>query len=115
VLVVDDNVDSAETMGMLLEFMGHEVSTVHDGLEAVAAAEASKPDVILLDIGLPGMSGHEVARTIREQPWSQRTLIVAMSGWGQETDRLRSREAGFDLHLVKPIDQDVLARVLTSL
>jgi signal transduction histidine kinase len=114
VLVVDDNVDAAETMGMLLEFMGHEVRTVYDGVEAVAAAKATKPDVVLLDIGLPGLSGHEVARTIREQSWSERTLIIALSGWGQETDRLRSREAGFDLHLVKPVDQETLAQALAS-
>ena len=84
--------------------MGNETRTAYDGLEAVEAAEAFRPDVVLLDIGLPKLNGYEACRRIREQPWGKGVTIVAVTGWGQEEDRRRSQEAGFDHHLVKPVD-----------
>lgn len=113
-LVVDDNMDSAKSLAMLLKLTGHETHLAHDGLEAVEAATNLKPDVVLLDIGLPKISGYEVARRIREQRWGQKTLIVALSGWGQDEDRAKSREAGFDGHLVKPVDYTVLMQLLAD-
>jgi signal transduction histidine kinase/CheY-like chemotaxis protein len=112
VLVVDDNVDSAETMAMLLTHLGHEVRTAHDGQAAIDVAEDFHPEAILLDIGLPIRSGHDVARELRRRTWAESAKIIAMSGWGRETDRQSSREAGFDYHLVKPIDHAELRRLL---
>jgi PAS domain S-box-containing protein len=113
VLVVDDNHDSAESLAMLFELTGHETRTVNDGLEAVEAAEKFRPDVVLLDIGLPKMNGYEVARRLRQHPWAKTVLLVALTGWGQDEDRQRSKAAGFDAHFVKPVDfaglQDLLA------
>ena len=100
---------------MLLKLDGHETHTAHDGLEAVAAAERLRPDAVLLDIGLPGLNGYEVCRRIRQQPWGKDVVLVALTGWGQEDDRHRSTAAGFDTHLVKPVDHDALAGVLASL
>ena len=109
ILIVDDNEDGAESLAMLLQLDGHETHTAHDGVEAVDAAERLRPDVVLLDIGLPRLNGYEVCRRIREQPWGKDMVLVALTGWGQEEDRQRSREAGFDAHMVKPVDHDVLA------
>lgn len=103
-LVVDDNVDAAQTLGMLLESSGHDVRIVHDGPTALQAALDYRPDVMLLDIGLPGLNGFEVAKAIRLQPMLKDTVLVAMTGYGLETDKQRSREAGFNHHLVKPTD-----------
>jgi len=103
VLVVDDNRDSAETMAMLLELDGHETVLAHDGKQAVEAAFASRPSMVLLDIGLPYMNGYEACRAMRDGGLSE-ALIVAMTGYGQDEDRRRSVEAGFDAHLVKPVD-----------
>ncbi len=114
VLVVDDNEDSAASLAMLLEMVGHEVRTAHDGEEALAAAEDFRPDVAFLDIGLPRMNGHEVAERIRRQPWGKDMTLIALTGWGQDSDRLRSKEAGFDRHLVKPVDPTVLLELLGS-
>lgn len=111
VLVVDDNRDTATSCAMLLKRMGHEVETAYDGLAAIEAARNYRPQVLFLDIGLPGMNGYEVARTLREEGF-QNELIVAVSGYGQADDRRRSREAGFDRHLVKPIDQAVILSTL---
>jgi signal transduction histidine kinase/CheY-like chemotaxis protein len=115
ILVVDDNTDSAVSLAMLLRIEGNETFTAHDGVEAVAEAEKHRPDVILLDIGLPKMSGHEVCRHVRRQPWGQSIVLVALTGWGQEEDRRKSREAGFDGHLVKPVDFEKLSDLLSSL
>lgn len=115
ILVADDNVDSAVTLGMLLEVHGNEVRIAHDGLQAVEAAEAFRPDVILLDIAMPKMSGHDACRKIREQPWAAGVTLVAMTGWGQDEDQRRTREAGFDLHLVKPVDPKFLVKWLATL
>ena len=98
----------------LLKLSGHEVHTANDGLEAVEASATLRPDVILLDIGLPRLDGYEAARRIREQRRGEGLKLVALTGWGQEEDRRRSEEAGFDAHLVKPVDVDVLAKILAE-
>ena len=99
---------------MLLQFDGHETRMAHDGRAAIEAAERFRPDVILLDIGLPGMSGYEVCRHLRRTEWAGGITIVALTGWGQEEDRNRSREAGFDTHMVKPVDHGALTRFLAT-
>jgi len=104
ILVVDDNFDAAETMQLMLEKSGHAVAVVHDGLEALDAARGFRPDVVLLDIGLPGMDGFELAAALRALPETSRAHLIAVSGYGQEKDRARSAKAGIDLHLVKPVD-----------
>jgi PAS domain S-box-containing protein len=114
VLVVDDNVDSAESLAMLLEMSRHEVRTAHDGPTALEAALDFRPNVVLLDIGLPIMDGYEVAKRMRQQPTLGKVLLVAMTGYGQESDRQLSREAGFDHHLVKPADFSALEKLLAS-
>ena len=114
VLVVDDNQDSANSLSTLLRLAGNEVETAHDGLRAVEVAERFRPEMILLDIGLPGLNGYNVARRIRELPFGKETLLVALTGWGQEEDRRKSREAGFDKHLIKPVDYNVLMELLGS-
>jgi CheY-like chemotaxis protein len=103
ILVVDDNQDSAESLAMLLRLTGHEVHIAQDGLEAIEAAATLQPHVILLDIGLPRLNGYEAARRIREQQGHQGLTLVALTGWGQQEDRRRSQEAGFDAHLIKPV------------
>lgn len=114
VLVVDDNADSAAGLALLLEMIGHEAHTARDGFEAVERAERIRPDVVLLDVGLPGLNGHEVCRRIREQPWGKDILLVAITGWGEDEDRRKSLEAGFDLHLVKPVDHRRLLQLIAS-
>ena len=114
VLVVDDNEDQLQSLGLLLELMGHQVRLVADGDAAIVAADEFQPDVALIDIGLPGMSGYDVARRLRQDPRRDRTLLVAQTGWGQEPDRRRSVEAGFDHHMVKPLSMDFLERILTA-
>jgi PAS domain S-box-containing protein len=114
ILIADDNRDAADSMGMVLGAAGHQVEIVYNGLDAIAAARRLMPEVMLLDIGMPGMNGYEVARTARQEPWSAGTLVIALTGWGQEADRLRSAEAGVDVHLVKPVElvalQDAVLR-----
>ena len=112
ILVVDDNVDAAETLEALLVMDGFDVKTVYDGLAAVAAASANMPDVIVMDIGMPGMDGYDAARRIREQANGAPVTLIALTGWGQTTDRARASEAGFDHHLVKPVDYDQLIKCL---
>ena len=111
-LVVDDNVDSADSLAQCLRMLGFQTRTAHDGIEAVRSAESYAPDVALLDIGLPGISGYDAARKIRQQQRSAPLLMIALSGWGQEDDRRKSKEAGFDHHFVKPVDIDSLTKVL---
>jgi CheY-like chemotaxis protein/anti-sigma regulatory factor (Ser/Thr protein kinase) len=108
VLVVDDNVDAADSIGKLLKLFGHDVRCVYDGSSALAAAKDYRPQVVVLDIGLPEMDGYEVAKRIRKISQLQKTRIVAVTGYGQEEDRRRSRDAGFDQYLTKPVDPDVL-------
>ena len=114
ILVVDDNRDAAETLAALLRLYGAEAITARDGLECIAKVAAFQPDVILLDIGLPEIDGYEVCRRIRETLWGRRVVVVALSGWGQQEDQRKSREAGFDGHLVKPVDHTSLAAWLGS-
>ncbi len=108
VLVVDDNEDAVESLAMLLRMSGHSVQVAHDGASAIELAETARPDVVVLDLGMPRMSGFEVARWLRRQPWGADVRLIAVTGWGQEEDRRRSREAGFDRHLTKPVDPDEL-------
>jgi signal transduction histidine kinase/CheY-like chemotaxis protein len=115
ILVVDDNADSARTLSRLLKLMGNETRMAHDGGEAIAVAEEYRPELMLLDIGLPVLNGYDVARTIRGLPWGRDVVIVALTGWGQEGDRRRSKEAGIDDHLVKPVDPSMLQRLLSGL
>ena len=115
VLVVDDNMDAAESLAALLAINGHETRMAHDGMEAVEAAQAFKPDVVFLDIGMPTVDGHETARRIRREPWGKDMVLVALTGWGQTEDRRRSKEAGFDHHLVKPADPAVVEKLIASL
>jgi PAS domain S-box-containing protein len=112
ILVVDDNVDAAVTLALLLKSLGHETCVVHDGLEALRMAIEFRPDVVLLDIGMPGLDGYEVARRLRALKRERPLRIIAVTGWGQEADRTRSREAGFDVHLVKPVDATLLTSVI---
>jgi signal transduction histidine kinase/ActR/RegA family two-component response regulator len=112
ILVVDDNKDSADSMGMLLRLKGNDIRTAHDGLEAVEVAATFQPELVLLDIGLPKLNGYEVARRIRHQPWARDVILVALTGWGQDEDRRRSQEAGFNFHIVKPADLGALERLL---
>jgi CheY-like chemotaxis protein/nitrogen-specific signal transduction histidine kinase len=113
VLVVDDNEDAADSLGMLLQFLGADVMVVHDGKSALAALKTFKPAVILLDLGMPGMNGLEVARRVREDPDYRDLTLVALTGWGQREDRRRTHEAGFDYHLVKPADVSTLQSILS--
>ncbi|HEX4613438.1 MAG TPA: ATP-binding protein, partial [Urbifossiella sp.] len=115
VLVVDDNRDSADTLAALLALKGHAARTAYDGPGALRALETLRPDLILLDLGLPGMTGYEVARRVRGSPGLRGVAIAALTGWGQEEDRRRTKEAGFDYHLVKPADLDAVDEILAGL
>jgi two-component system CheB/CheR fusion protein len=111
-LIVDDNVDGAETLAMLLRMDGHQVTTAYDGPAALEAADSQVPEVVLLDIGLPGMDGFEVARQLRNRPELATAYLVAMTGFNEETTR--EAQAGFDAHMVKPIDFGQLREVLAK-
>ena len=115
ILLADDNNDALESLATLLELGGHEVVTASNGALALECAERHRPEVMLLDIGMPMLDGYEVARRIRVQPWGRSITLVALTGWGQDSDRRRSREAGFDSHLVKPLDMDKLTELLERL
>ena len=115
ILVADDNSDALESLATLLQLSGHQVYTAANGAVALESAEHNRPEVALLDIGMPQLDGYEVARRIRSQPWGQGITLVALTGWGQDSDRRRSQEAGFDSHLVKPLDLDKLTDLLASL
>jgi CheY-like chemotaxis protein len=115
ILVVDDNLDSAESLGLLLETLGADVQVAHDGPSALELFSASHPSIVLLDIGMPDMDGYEVARTLRARYPATRSTLVALTGWGQEDDRRRARDAGFDHHLVKPAQMEALQKLLVSI
>jgi len=115
ILVVDDNVDGADSLAEMLRIMGNDTQSAHDGLEAVAVAEAFRPDVILMDIGMPRLNGYEACRRIRGEPWGRNIIIVAQTGWGQEDDKRKSQDAGFNFHMVKPVDPAALEKILAGL
>jgi len=115
ILVVDDYKDSADTLAKMLRIMGNESRTAYDGQEGIDLAEDFRPEVILLDIGLPKLNGYEVCHQIRELPWGKSIVMIAVTGWGQEEDRRRSQEAGFDHHMVKPVDPEHLMKMLAGL
>ncbi|HET7403187.1 MAG TPA: response regulator, partial [Usitatibacter sp.] len=114
ILIADDNVDYASSMGLLLQQLGHDVRVVHDGAEALETALQFRPDVAFLDIGMPRIHGYELARRLRAQPVTAGCLLVAVTGWGQEDDRRRAREAGFDRHLVKPVELPQVRAIIES-
>jgi len=114
-LVVDDNRDSADSMAAFLRLLGHEVQTASDGIEAIEAAERFQPDIILMDIGMPRLNGYDATRRIRQQPWGEKIIIIALTGWGQDADRERSRAAECDAHLVKPVSLSDLSKLLNSM
>jgi PAS domain S-box-containing protein len=115
ILIVDDNKDGANSLAMLLRFMGNDIRTAYDGQSGVEEAERFRPNVVLLDIGLPKLNGYQACQRIREQTWGREMLLIAVTGWGQEDDRRRSHEAGFDRHLVKPLDPQALMKMLADL
>jgi PAS domain S-box-containing protein len=114
ILVADDNRDSANSMAMLLRIMGHQVDTANDGEEAVQQAEALRPEVILMDLGMPRLSGYDATQRIREQSWGRKMIIIALTGWGHDSDRVNSRDAGCDGHLVKPVNVRELQKILAA-
>jgi signal transduction histidine kinase len=114
ILVADDNHDAAESLTLQLQLAGHDVRTVHDGLEALAVAKTFKPHIVLLDLGMPKMDGYETARNMRLRSWGKGATLIALTGWGQQPDRQRTSEAGFDVHLVKPVSEAQLFHALAS-
>jgi CheY-like chemotaxis protein len=115
VLVVDDNVDAAVSLAMMLDLMGCEARAAHDGVEALGLAAKFRPDLILLDIGMPRLNGYDTARRVRAEAWGRGVVLVALTGWGQEEDRRKSQEAGFDAHMTKPIEPAALEKLLAGL
>lgn len=114
ILVVDDNGDAAALLAVLLRLEGHEVQTAANGSEAVEIAEQFRPEIVLMDLDMPGVDGLEASRRIRARPWGNTVLIAALTGWGGEADRLRAREAGVDLHFLKPVNTESLMAALTQ-
>jgi len=115
ILIVDDNRDGADSLGMMLRIMGNDIRTAYDGQEGVDVAGEFRPEVVLFDIGMPKLNGYEACRRIRKQPWGKGIVLIAVTGWGQDDDRLRSHEAGFDHHMVKPVDPQALMKLLAEL
>ncbi len=114
ILVVDDSPDTVESLALLLGLAGHQTATASNGLAAITLAETYRPQVILLDIGLPGMSGYDVCRAMRAMPWGQAVMMIAITGWGHEEERRRTADAGFTAHLVKPVIWSQLALLLSQ-
>ena len=114
ILIADDNPDVVETFEVMLQTLGYEVQTALDGFEALEKAEQFQPHAIVLDIGMPKLDGYETARRIRQRPWGQDVVLVAVTGWGNENDKLKSADAGFNMHLVKPIDATTLLQYLNK-
>lgn len=114
IVVIDDNVDAAFTLSMVLKLKGYESHICHSGREGIQAAEALHPTVILCDISMPEMDGYQTARVIRQQPWGQQMILIALTGYGQQEDQQRAIAAGFDAHLTKPVDLDDLIQLLTG-
>ena len=114
ILVIDDNQDSADSLAMMLELLGHEVRSATDGLAGLETAQLFRPEVMFLDILMPRLSGYDVARSIRQQQWGEHVSLVALSGWGRDDEKHRVREAGFNHHLVKPVDFDAMLALLSD-
>ncbi len=114
ILIVDDSQDAAQSLLFLFEAVGYKAETAGSGQAALAVGERLMPAVVLLDIGLPDLSGHEVATQIRNTPWGKKALLIALTGWGEKQDRARSVQAGFDHHLVKPVDIEVLLKMIAT-
>jgi CheY-like chemotaxis protein len=114
ILIADDNQDALESLALMLRMEGHEVHCASDGEEALMLAGQRRPEILVLDVGMPKLDGCEVARRIRAESWGRHAVLVALTGWGQEVDRRRSREAGFDMHLVKPVDPATLCGMLVT-
>jgi CheY-like chemotaxis protein len=114
IVVADDNEDSAQSFALLLSFSGHEVRIAHDGEQALDTMREFRPDVAFLDIGMPRLSGYQVAEMVRAEPWGREMKLIAVTGWGQADDKVRAQSAGFDQHLVKPIDSTDIDRLLDS-
>jgi CheY-like chemotaxis protein len=112
---VDDNQDFAVSLGTVLEFNGHAVRLAFDGTSALALAREFRPEVAFLDLGLPGLSGYDLARALRADPATRQAMLIALTGWGQDKDRVRTRAAGFDVHFVKPVDPQVIAQIVDQL
>jgi CheY-like chemotaxis protein len=115
VLVVDDNRDAADSLGLLLQLAGHDVRVAHDGVAALAIARTFRPELALLDLGMPEMNGLQLAQALRAEPWSATLRLAALTGWGQDEDRRRTSAAGFDHHLTKPVDLDEIAALVAQL
>jgi CheY-like chemotaxis protein len=115
VLIVDDNQDNVDSLRLLLGLMGHNVRVALEGMEGIRVAEEFRPDVVLLDIGMPNLDGHEVCRRIRAHDWGRSMVLIAQTGWGQDEDRRRTQAAGFDWHLVKPINHAALTEMLARI
>ncbi len=115
ILIVDDVRDSAESLALMLRLIGAEVALAHDGLAAVELAERFRPEVVLMDVGMPRLNGYEATRRIRQQPWGKDMVIIALTGWGQEADRVQSKEAGCNGHLVKPVALADLQKLFAAL
>ena len=115
VLVVDDNADAAQAMGTMLELLGHEVNVAFGGEQALRLAERIHPEVILMDLGMPNMNGYVAARRVRQSDWGRDVLLVAVTGWGQQADRVASEQVGFDHHLVKPVELDAVQSLIAQL
>jgi CheY-like chemotaxis protein len=115
ILLADDNRDVVESFQMMFRILGHDVQTALDGLEALDQAERFRPDAIVLDVGMPGLDGYETARRIRQLPWSRDVVLIAVTGWGNEKDKLKSAAAGFNVHLVKPVDATTILEVLDQM
>jgi len=115
ILIVDDNRDGADSLGMMLRIMGNDIRTAYDGQEGVDVAGEFRPEVVLFDIGMPKLNGYEACRRIREQPWGKGIVLIAVTGWGQDDDRLRSHQAGFDHHMIKPVDPKALMTMLSGI
>jgi CheY-like chemotaxis protein len=114
ILVADDNQDAADSLAMILEMGGHDVRVVHDGRSALTIAQTFRPDTALLDIGMPQLNGYQVAQALRKETWGAGIILIALTGWGQESDRQQAIEAGFDRHLTKPVDLDALEALLSE-
>lgn len=115
VVVADDNVDTAHSLSLLLEALGHEARIAHNGIQALGIAHEFQPDAMIIDIGMPGLDGHDLARRIRTEAWGKDLLLIAASGWGQNEDKQRSLEAGFNMHLVKPVELQTLEGLLATI